>query len=198
MPDELDALRTANTALTQRVADLEKSLAEATKPPDTEPTVEDLVKSAPPAVQEMLRNAKAEQEAIKAERDAAVAAAAAQEEARLDGEAVTAAEVYKSIGLNPDDLGPALRRLEGSDANLARTIRGALDGAVARGREADLFKSVGSAAASPAGGNAYAEMVSVAKSLVADGTVQTIPQGVAYVAKTNPGLARRYNEERNA
>lgn len=193
-PTEVDDLRRSNEDLAKRVAELTKALEDAT--PKPEPTEEDLVKAAPPAVQQMLTKAREAEAELKKERDAALQKAAAQEEARLDSEAIEKAAGYKDLGLNPEDIGPQLRRLDSADPDLAKAVRGALDGAKARRDEVDLFKSIGSSATVPAAGSAYGEMMSLAKAMVADGHAATTEQAIASIAETNPALMGRYTDEK--
>lgn len=184
--------------LATRVTELEKALRIA-KGEEQGPSEDEIIKAAPPAVRELLEKARAAQAEAVAKAAAAEAVVAKALEDKADAEATAAAEVYKSLGMKPDEVGPALRRLEVADPTLAKSVRQALDASLAQLKTSDLFKSVGTsvadttAAASAAG--AYGQMVELAKAKVAAGVVKSVEAGVALVAQERTDLYAEYLNE---
>lgn len=192
--ERMAALTKANEELTAKVEALTKAL-DAAKP-HVEPTEDDLVKAAPPAVRTLLEKAR------KAEADAVAKAAAAEAEVQkakdlaLDAEAVTKAAPFKDLGLEPKEIGPALRQLGLVNADLAKSVEKALTAAKEQVKTASLFKSVGVDGETIRGGNTYGQMLSVAKAAVAAGNAKTVEQAMATIPDTNPELYASYLEEK--
>ena len=114
-----------------------------------------------------------------------------EREIRLDAEAVAKSkEVYKNAGLDHDVVAPALRRLTEIDPTLAATVENVLSAADAQISESGLLKEVGTSSSEPV--SVLDEAKSLAKSLVENGVVKTLEQGIEKVLDTNPELAKRY------
>jgi len=150
---------------------------------------EDMMKSVPEAVREMLNKAKVEADDARAE-------LRKEREERRDAEFVAKAEA--SWGLLPVDaseVGKAMRRLTDVDAPLAETIAKALDAANAQAESANIFAEIGTAGR-PDTGDAYSKVQSMAKSLVADGKASTVEQAVVDLISADPNLYHDYVAEK--
>lgn len=161
-------------------------------PMDNEMNVEDVLKEAPDAVRKMYED-------MQKATDEAVAKAAAAEETlrkerdeRADEAAVVKArESFQSLGINPEQVGPALRRLSETDADLAKAIETALVSANAKVESADIFSEIGKSAP-PSSGNAYQQADIMAKAALAAGQSATIEQALSDVFVSNPDLYSQY------
>lgn len=158
---------------------------------DMEESVVALAKAAPnedmrKAILDMAK-AKAEaEETLKKER-----------EDRADAEAtVKARETFKHLNVEAEKIGPALRRLAGIDADLAKSVEDALISADAQNESADIFTEVGKGYAPK--GDAIERMTSLAKAAVAEGKAATQEQALAQVAIENPALYNDYLIEKGA
>ena len=161
-------------------------------PMDNEMNVEDVLKEAPDAVRKMYED-------MQKATDEAVAKAAAAEETlrkerdeRADEAAVVKArESFQSLGINPEQVGPALRRLSETDADLAKAIETALVSANAKVESADIFSEIGKSAL-PSSGSAYEQADVMAKAAFAAGHSATIEQALTDVFTSNPALYSQY------
>jgi len=179
-----------------RIAELESRIAElegAEEEMPMEEAADDLValaKSAP----EPIRKALAEMAKAKAEAENALVK---EREDRADADAIAKARgTFKHLALDPEKVGPALRRLASIDADLAKSVEDALVSADAQNESADIFTEVGKGFA-PAG-DAIQKMTSLAKAAVAEGKAATHEQALAQVAIENPALYNDYLSERGA
>lgn len=156
--------------------------------------VEDFLKEAPEAVRKMFSE-------MLQEKEAAVAKAAEVEEAlrkerdeRADAEAVAKArDAFGALGMDPGVVGPALRRLNEFDADLAKSVEQALTAANAKVESADIFSEIGKAARPT--GDAYGQAEAMAKAAVADGRFPTFEQALSDVFTSNPSLYSQYTSE---
>lgn len=116
---------------------------------------------------------------------------------RLDAEAISKSRsTFTALGVDHDSVAPALRRIAALDEELAKSIEVALSSADAQLAEAGLLKEFGTAKAA-SGASVYEEAKTLAKSLVENGVVKTIEQGIEKVLDSNPELAKRYYKESN-
>jgi len=179
-----------------RIAELEARISELEGSEDEMPMEEAaddvvaLAKSAPEPIRkamEQLAKAKAEAEN----------ALAKEREDRADADAIVKArDTFKHLTLDPEKVGPALRRLAAIDADLAKSVEDALASADAQNESADIFTEVGKGFV-PAG-DAINKMTSLAKAAVAEGKAATVEQAMAQVAIDNPALYNDYLSERGA
>jgi hypothetical protein len=156
---------------------------------DAEDDEEDMMKSVPEAVREMLNKAKVEADEARSE-------LRKEREERRDAEFV--AKAQSAWGLLPVDateVGKAMRRLTDVDAPLAETIAKALDAANAQAESANIFAEIGTAGR-PDTGDAYSKVQSMAKSLVADGKASTVEQAVVDLISADPNLYHDYVAEK--
>jgi hypothetical protein len=183
----------------ERIAELEEALEveKAKKKPaflaeaevEDEEDEEDMMKSVPEAVREMLNKAKVEADDARAE-------LRKEREERRDAEFV--AKAQSAWGLLPVDateVGKAMRRLSDVDAPLAETIAKALDAANAQAESANIFAEIGTAGR-PDTGDAYGKVQAMAKSLVADGKASTVEQAVVDLISADPNLYHEYVAEK--
>ncbi len=183
----------------ERIAELEEALEveKAKKKPaflaeaevEDEEDEEDMMKSVPEAVREMLNKAKVEADDARAE-------LRKEREERRDAEFV--AKAQSAWGLLPVDateVGKAMRRLSDVDAPLAETIAKALDAANAQAESANIFAEIGTAGR-PDTGDAYSKVQSMAKSLVAEGKARTVEQAVVDLISDDPTLYQDYVAEK--
>ena len=139
-----------------------------------------LAQSAP----EPIRKALEEMAKAKAEAENALAK---EREDRADADAIVKArDTYKHLALDPEKVGPALRRLTAIDADLAKSVEDALASADAQNESADIFTEVGKGYVPS--GDAINKMTSLAKAAVAEGKAATVEQAMVQVAAENPAL----------
>lgn len=181
-----------------RIEELESRIAEMEGETDEEDLVEDsveaqalaLAKSAP----EPMRKALEELAKAKVEAENALAK---EREDRADAEAIVKArDTFKHLSLEPEKVGPALRRLSVIDAALAKSVEDALISADAQNESADIFIEVGKGYVP--NGDAIAKITSLAKAAVAEGKAATEAQAFALVATENPALYNEYLTEKGA
>ena len=194
--DDLAMAMARIAELEARIAEMEGAMdAEASMPAeDMEESAEaqllELAKSTPAPVREMLANV------LKA-KQSAEAELLKERESRADDAATTkAAGMFKHLGIDPALIGPALRRLDMQDAALAKAVTDALVTANAQNESASIFSEIGVQASSAT--DSYQKLVSLAKAAVAEGRVQSIQQGIALAASTNPALYNEYLAEKGA
>ena len=183
-----------------RIAEMEKEMgakkpkAEGDMEGDDEELPEFLRKEAPEEVR------KAYESMQKAVADAQAQAEAAEMELRkeraerADAEAVVKArESYANLGLDPEMVGPALRRLAESDADLAKSVEDVLISANAKVESADIFSEIGKSARPS--GTAYEKAEAMAKAAVADGKSATFEQALSDVFTSDSDLYMSYLAE---
>lgn len=148
---------------------------------------EEIMKSLPQPVREMLEKAANEANYAKEE-------LRKEREARRDEEFVQKAAAWSHLTVDAKDLGPALRRLTDIDANLASQVEKALSAANAQSESASIFDEIGRGSR-PDDGSAYAKVESMAKAAVSSGDFKTMEQAVASIVTKNPDLYAAYRAE---
>lgn len=188
MEEELAMAQARIAELEARIAELEGSEEEPME--ESADDVVALAKSAP----EPIRKALEEMAKAKAEAENALAK---EREDRADADAITKArDTFKHLSLDPEKVGPALRRLAAIDADLAKSVEDALASADAQNESADIFTEVGKGFVPQS--DAVQKMTSLAKAVVAEGKAATLEQAMAQVATDNPALYNEYLTERGA
>lgn len=177
--EELDALRKATETV-------------------TEPSEDDLVKSAPEPVQKMLADLQAEKDAALAKAAEVEATLTAEREAAADAEAIEKARAWSNLAIDAEKVGPALRHLAEVDADLAKSITEVLDAANAQNESAAIFEELGKSAGVPESGDAMSKMTALAKAAVEAGDAPTFEQAFANVAVSNPDLYAAHLSEKGA
>jgi len=196
--EELATAQARIAELEARIAELEGMMDEQPEEEmepmegmdDMEESLKSIAKAADPQTREALvalAKARAEAQAeLQKERDD-----------RADAEAVAkATEQFSHLNIDPSKIGPALRRLALTDAELAKSVEDALVSADAQNESADIFTEVGKGVAPK--GDAIEKMTSLAKAAVAEGKATTIEQALAQVAIDNPALYNDYLIEKGA
>lgn len=197
---EADVITESLVKAQERIAELEEALEveKAKKKPAFLAEVEveaededeeDMMKSVPEAVREMLNKAKVEADDARAE-------LRKEREERRDAEFVAKAQsAWGLLPVDASEVGKAMRRLTDVDAPLAETIAKALDAANAQAESANIFAEIGTAGR-PDTGDAYGKVQAMAKSLVADGKASTVEQAVVDLISADPNLYHDYVAEK--
>lgn len=176
--------------LEARIAEMEGAEPEMDEMEESADDVVALAKSAPEPIR------KAMEELAKAKADAENALAKERED-RADADAISKArDTFKHLNIDPEKVGPALRRLALMDADLAKSVEDALIAADAQNESADIFTEVGKGYV--ASGDAINKMTSLAKAAVSEGKAATVEQAMAQVAIENPALYNDYLTEKGA
>lgn len=187
--EELAMAQARIAELEARISELEGSADEAMMEESADDPVA-LAKSAPEPIR------KAMEELAKA-KDEAETALAKEREDRADADAIAKArDTFKHLALDPEKVGPALRRLAAIDTDLAKSVEDALAAADAQNESADIFTEVGKGYVPS--GDAINRMTSLAKAAVAEGKAATVEQAMAQVAIDNPALYNDYLSEKGA
>lgn len=126
----------------------------------------------------------------------AVADAAAERDARLDDEAIAKSkEMFKNVGIDHEQVAPALRKMAEIDPDTYAVVKAALEAADGQLEAAGMFKELGHSQRAAGAGSAMAKAEAVAKSLVDAGTVKSIPEGVAKAFADDPSLYEQHEKE---
>jgi hypothetical protein len=153
-----------------------------------------LRKEAPEAVRKAYESMQKAVAEAKAEKFAAEEVLRKERSERADADAVVKAkDSFGSLGLDPEFVGPALRRLSEVDEDLAKSVDEVLKAANAKVESADIFTEIGG---NPrALGSAYEKATAMAKAAVTDGKAGTLEQALADVFMSNPALYDDYLNE---
>jgi hypothetical protein len=179
--------------LQARIAELESN-ADESDMGEVEESAEDNVLALAKSAPEPIRKALEELAKAKAEAENALAK---ERDDRADSESILKArDMFKHLALEPEKIGPALRRLSLIDADLAKSVEEALVSADAQNESADIFTEVGKGYVVT--GDAIAKITSLAKAAVAEGKAATEAQAMALVATENPALYNEYLTEKGA
>ena len=193
--EELAMAQARIAELESRIAELEGMMEpEMEEPMEGEEMMEEAVVALAKSAPEDVRKAIVEMAKAKAEAEAALVK---ERDDRADEAAIVKArETFKHLNLDAEKVGPALRRLAGIDADLAKSVEDALIAADAQNESADIFTEVGKGYAPK--GDAIDRMTSLAKAAVAEGKAATYEQALAQVAIENPALYNDYLIEKGA
>lgn len=187
LTEERDRLQAEKDEAERQAA--EDSAAEDAHKADDGDDFEKALSSMPAGVQAIIRkqakDAEADREAFQKER--------AQ---RLDGEAIAKSrDTYKSLGINHDEVAPALRRVAEQDADLAKAVETALSAADGQLAEAGLFKEMGGAG-NDEGSSALDRINAAAAEVVKNGEAKTHAEGFNKALTDNPDLYNAYLSEK--
>ena len=181
----------------KKIAELEAKLAESAKEDAAEPamakavdTSEDFLKSAPEAVVKMIDD-------LRKQAEDATAELAKERDAHADAEAVEKAKGWANLNLDAEKVGPALRRLASTDADLAKSVEEILSSINAQAESAAIFAEIGKSADFKSG-DAYGRMTAMAKSAVEEGVAKSFEVALADIASKNPDLYSQYLTEKGA
>lgn len=173
-----------------RIAELEAE-AGAVAPAD-----EDVIKSAPEAVQKAFEDMRKQAEEAEAKAAEVQEVLRKEREARADAEAIEKVRGWENLSLNADEVGVALRRLAEVDDSLAKSVTAALESVNAQAESANIFAEIGRTTG--ISGDSFTQMEAMAKARVSEGKSATFEQALADVAVAEPALYAAYMNEKGA
>lgn len=180
----------------KKIAELESKIASEEMKEDememskSETVEEDFLKSAPEPVVKMIED-------LRKQAADATEELRKEREAKADAEAIEKAKGWANLNLDADKVGPALRRLASTDADLAKSLEEIISSVNAQAESAHIFAEIGKSADFKSG-NAYERMTTLAKSAVEEGVAKSFEQALADVATKNPDLYSQYLSEKGA
>jgi hypothetical protein len=157
---------------------------------------EDVMKSAPEAVQAIVVEMRKAADEATARATAAEEVLLKERDERADAEAITKAKAWGHLPIEAEKIGPALRRLAGIDADLAKSVEEMLNAVEAQAESANIFAEIGKST-TPNSGSAYEQLSSMAKA-VADTSGVTFEQAFANAVSENTALYSQYLNEKGA
>lgn len=195
--DRLDEALTALAKAESRIAEMEKEMASrggSDNEMETEDD-EDMMKAAPESVRKAFEAMEKQAQEAAAKAEAAEQTLLKERGERADADAVAKArETFGALGLDAEQVGPALRRLAEVDETLAKSVESTLLAANAKVESADIFSEIGSSPVQT--GSAFHKAESMAKAAVADGTAATYEQALSDVFMSDPALYTDYLAEK--
>lgn len=195
--DRLDEALKALAAAESRIAEMEKEMASRGGSDDEEAAEddEDMMKAAPESVRKAFEAMEKQAQEAMAKAEAAEQTLLKERGERADADAVAKArETYGALGLDAEQVGPALRRLAEVDEALAKSVESTLLAANAKVESADIFSEIGSTPVQT--GSAFHKAESMAKAAVADGTAATYEQALSDIFVSDPALYNDYLAEK--
>lgn len=174
----LDRLRTLHKAIGELISEGGEMSDDAVK--ETEVTDDEMLKSVPPAVRDLILKERAERETLATE-------LAKERELRATEEAIAKAAGWSGLGIDATEFGPSLAKLRTLDAELAKSFEDVLDGAHTVVETSNLFKSVGRDA--PAEGSAQGKLDALTKEYMAKSTDVDYATAQAAVLESPEGAA---------
>jgi len=195
-----EEMKAALAKANAKIEEMQKEMDEMKKPKkDEEESKGDLPeflqKEAPAEVRKAFEEMQKSIDEAKAQAEAAEMELRKEKAERADAEAVVKArESYANLGLDAEMVGPALRRLDEADAELAKSISEILTSANAKVESADIFSEIGKSANQDMG-SAYEKATSMAKAAVADGRAATVEQALSEVFLSDADLYSSYLAE---
>jgi hypothetical protein len=155
---------------------------------------EDLIKSAPEAVQVIIAEMRKSADEALARATAAEEVLLKERDARADAEAIAKAKGWSHLPIEAEKIGPALRKLAGIDADLAKSVEDMLNAVEAQAESANIFAEIGKSG-TPTSGSAYEQLTSMAKS-VSETSGVTFEQAFANAVSQEPALYSQYLNEK--
>ena len=149
---------------------------------------EDLMKSLPEPVRQMLAKAQDDANAAREE-------LRKEREQQRDREYIAKAVGWNNLDVDATALGLALRKVADIDADTAATIEATLDAVNAQQEAAAIFSELGKSASAPTG-NTFNKVTAMAKAAVERGEFGTVEQAVSGLIAQNPDLYNDYLSER--
>lgn len=186
----------ADAPVAEEAAPAVEEAPEAPAVEEAPTTEEDVLKSAPEAVRNMVEALRKSASDADARAVAAEAELQKSKDAALDAEAIEKAKAWAHLSLDAEVVGKALRRLASVDSDLAKSIEETLSSVNAQAESANIFAEIGKSAAPAEGALALDRMTALAKSAVEAGEAKTIEQAFANVAVSNPDLYNQYLSEK--
>jgi hypothetical protein len=156
-----------------------------------------LVKEAPEPLRKMLEDLEKSAQEATARANTAEEILKSERVARANTEAIEKAKAWNFLGLDAEKVGPALRQLAEINEELAKSVEDALNSVNAQAESANIFAEIGKSA-TPASGDAYEQLTSLAKSATEQKNGVTFEQAFANAVKSNPDLYQQYLSEKGA
>jgi hypothetical protein len=156
-----------------------------------------LVKEAPEPLRKMLEDLEKSAQEATARANTAEEILKSERVARANTEAIEKAKAWNFLGLDAEKVGPALRQLAEINEELAKSVEDALNSVNAQAESANIFAEIGKSA-TPATGDAYEQLTSLAKSATEQKNGVTFEQAFANAVKSNPDLYQQYLSEKGA
>ena len=176
----------------ERISEMEKEMN--MKKPEMGEEDEDMMKSAPEEVRKAFESMQKAVDEAKAQAETAEIELRKERAERADAEAVVkATTAYAALGLDAEQVGPALRRLADTDSDLAKSVEDVLTAANAKVESSDIFSEIGKS--SRPAGSSYEKAEAMAKAAVADGKHATVEQALTDVFTSDGDLYKSYLAE---
>lgn len=189
LPDEvvdyIEELEAGLDILADDLVAAQKALAEVEEISGHDGDDEDLFKSVSDPVRKAVEVMRQENEELRK-------AVEIERTNRLDKDATLKAARWETLTLKADEFGPALRRVEDLDPELAVQIERALDAANTAVSTSKAFEEIGTV--SKGSTDAWGEIESLAKAKSAEHGI-TFSEAVTVVANERPDLYRRHQQE---
>lgn len=147
---------------------------------ETEATDDEMLKSVPPAVRDLILKERAERETLATE-------LAKERELRATDEAIAKAKSWTGLGIDPTEFGPTIAKLRAVDEELAKSVEEVLDGAHKVVEASTLFKTVGRDA--PAEGSSQGKLDALTKEYMAKASDVDYAAAQSAVLDTPEGAA---------
>ena len=179
----------------ERLVEMEKEMNGMKKPKEAMvDEEEDMMKSAPESVRKAFEDMQKAVEDAKAQADVAETELRKERGERADADAIVKARTsFASLGLDAEQVGPALRRLADNDSDLAKSVEDVLTAANAKVESADIFSEIGKS--TRVTGSVYEKAEAMAKAAVVDGKHSTIEQALTDVFTSDSDLYKSYLAE---
>lgn len=176
----------------ERISEMEKEMGSKKEPKEAmEDEEEDFMKSAPDSVRKAYESMQKAVDDAKAQADVAETELRKERADRADAESVIKARTaFAALGLDAEQVGPALRRLADNDSDLAKSVEDVLTAANAKVESADIFSEIGKS--TRPSGSAYEKAEAMAKAAVVDGKHSTIEQALTDVFTSDSDLYKSY------
>lgn len=178
----------------ERLVEIEKEMGGMKPKEAMEDKEEDMMKSAPESVRKAYEAMQKAVDDAKAQADVAETELRKERGERADADAIVKARTsFAALGLDAEQVGPALRRLADNDSDLAKSVEDVLTAANAKVESADIFSEIGKSAR--VSGSVYEKAEAMAKAAVVDGKHSTIEQALTDVFTSDNELYKSYLAE---
>lgn len=188
---------TPDAPKTEEVTEVTEEVTEVVEEVKEESSEEEILKSAPQSVIKMVEDLRKAKEDAEAKAKEFSYELQKQRDEKADAEAVAKASAWTHLNLDANTVGKALRRLTEKDAVLAKQVEEVLTSVNAQAESSNIFAELGKSVETQVD-NAYGRMTAIAKSLVEKGESNSVEQGIARVALSNPDLYAQYLAEKGA
>jgi hypothetical protein len=168
--------------------------APATEEPVEEQSIEEVAKSLPEPMRKAVEESLAKAAAAQARADVAEETLRKEREMAADADSIAMVKSLSNLTLDAEKVGPALRSLAETDADLAKAVTDTLTAANAQAESADIFKEMGRTSGL-AEGSAEERLNVIAKS-ISDETGETFAVAFTKAVEGNPDLYKQHLSEK--